>query len=238
MMRCLTIDSDPLMLAQITGYIAKTPFLELVAACTNAFDALKILNEQKVDLLFVEVGLPEINGIELVRSLSAPPLVVFMASGRDQAYDSYAVNAVDYVLKPVDYSGFLRSAERANRRDVLQKKEAPMPFPGCEPLYVKSEYKMIRIDMNKITHIKSVGEYVRVYMDSGHPLMTLGSLKAFEGKLPSDRFMRVHRSYIVNLQKIVAVERNHILIDEETRLPIGEQYKDVFKEYLGRLSLN
>jgi two-component system LytT family response regulator len=233
----MAIDDEPLALAQITGYITKTPFLELVAAQSNAFDAMNILREteETIDLLFVDINMPDMNGLDFVHSLRYSPLVIFTTAYAEYALDGFQADALDYLLKPVGYADFLRSAEKAYRQyKLLMNEKTPLSGSGMESLFVKSEYKMIQIDIPSITHIESRSEYLRIYTDTASPVMTLGSLKSIEEKLPSGRFMRVHRSYIVNLQKIVAIERNHILLNNRIQIPIGEQYGETFQTYLAK----
>jgi len=235
----MAIDDEPLALAQITGYITKTPFLELTAAQSNAFEAVRILmeTEGRIDLLFVDINMPDMNGLDFVRSLRYNPLVIFTTAYAEYALDGFHVDALDYLLKPVGYPDFLRSAEKAYRQyRLLLNEKAPPPAGNPDSLFVKSEYKMIQIDLPAITHIESRSEYLRIYTDTASPVMTLGSLKSIEEKLPADRFMRVHRSYIVHLQKITAIERNHILMNGQIRIPIGEQYGETFRAYLARHS--
>jgi two-component system LytT family response regulator len=230
----MAIDDEPLALAQITGYITKTPFLELASAQTNAFDAMRLLRETEssVDLLFVDINMPDMSGLDFVRSLRYHPLVIFTTAYAEYALDGFQVDALDYLLKPIGYPDFLRSAEKAFRQyKLLMNEKSPLPENDMKKLFVKSEHKMIQIDISAITHIESRSEYLRIYTEPTPPVMTLGSLKSLEEKLPSTHFMRVHRSYIVNLQKITTIERNHILIPPY-QIPIGDQYNEPFRAYL------
>jgi two-component system LytT family response regulator len=234
----MAIDDEPLALAQITGYVTKTPFLELVSAQTNAFDAIRLLKETEasVDLLFVDINMPDMNGLDFVRSLRRHPLVIFTTAYAEYALDGFQVDALDYLLKPIGYTDFLRSAEKAFRQyKLLMNEKLSLPENDLTKLFVKSEHKIIQIDIPAITHIESRSEYLRIYTETISPVMTLGSLKSIEEKLPSAHFMRVHRSYIVNLQKITAIERNHILIPPH-HIPVGDQYNEPFRAYLARHS--
>lgn len=234
-MRCIAIDDEPLALAQITSYIRKTPFLELSAACPNALEALEFLSAHPVDLLFVDINMPDLNGLDFVRSLSGKPLVIFTTAYSEYAIEGFRVDATDYLLKPIGYPDFLRSAEKAYRQfRLLSASDNAIPDSGY--LFVKSEYKTVRITIDAITHIESRSEYLRIYMAGEPPVMTLGSMKSIEEKLPSGKFMRVHRSYIINLDRISAVERNQITIGKDMRIPVGEQYKEDFRKYLNKHS--
>jgi two-component system LytT family response regulator len=237
MMRCIAIDDEPLALTQITGYIEKTPFLQLAAACHCAVDSLQVLAQEVIDLLFVDVNMPDINGLDFVRSLRRKPLVIFVTAYSEYALDGFRVDAFDYLLKPIGYPDFLYSAEKAYRQYKLQIKHGTPAENTPERFFVKSEYKTVPIDVQSITHIESRSEYLRIYTDTAPPVMTLGNMKSIEEKLPPGSFMRVHRSYIVNLRKITTVERGHLLINGKIRIPVGEQYKEAFRSYLSLHSL-
>jgi two-component system LytT family response regulator len=237
MIRSLAIDDEPLALAQITSYIDRTPFLQLAAACTSALEAAAIVAAGDVDLLFVDVNMPDVNGLDFVRSLQRKPMVVFTTAYAEYAIDGFRVEALDYLLKPIGYPDFLCSAEKALRRHKLLT-ALPSPPPAAQPdiLFVKSGYKTLQIDIPSITHIESRSEYLRIYALGSPAVMTLGSLKSIEEKLPPGRFMRIHRSWIVNLQKITSIDRSHIILQGNIRIPIGEQYRPAFRTYLsGRL---
>lgn len=236
-MRCIAIDDEPFALMQISSYIEKTPFLQLEAACRSALEAREFLSSEEVDLLFVDIHMPDLNGLDFVRSLAVKALVVFTTAYSEYALEGFRVDALDYLLKPIDYPDFLRSAEKAYQQFKLLKGLEDKLSYSSQSIFVKSEYKIIPIETEKITHIESRSEYVRIFTETGKPVMTLGSLKSYEKKLPPEIFMRVHRSYIVNLKKIRAVERKQIMVGKSIQIPIGEVYENKFREYLnGNLS--
>lgn len=232
-MRCIAIDDEPLALAQIERYIRKTPFLEGTGFYRSAFDAMDALAAMEVDLIFADINMPDLNGIELVRSLGPGHLVIFTTAYSEYAVEGFRVDAQDYLLKPIGYPDFLKAAEKALRQFNLLK--AGRGAGVQERIFVRSEYKIIPIDVDGITYVESRGEYVRIYTDNSKPVMTLGSLKNYEEKLPQDKFMRIHRSYIVNLRRIDAVERKQVLIGEK-RIPVGESYEKPFGDYIARNS--
>jgi two-component system LytT family response regulator len=237
----MAIDDEPLALTQITGYIARTPFLQLAAACHCAVEGIPILTGETVDLLFIDINMPDINGLDFVRTLRQKPMIIFVTAYSEYALDGFRVDAFDYLLKPIGYLDFLYAAEKAYRQYKLRingpAASASATGPAPERFFVKSEYKTMPIEIQSITHIESRSEYLRIYTETMSPVMTLGSMKSIEEKLPSGRFMRVHRSYIVHLPKITSVERNHILINHKIRIPVGEQYKESFRNYLASHSL-
>lgn len=239
MMRCIAIDDEPLALKQISAYIQKTPFLELAAACRSAVEAMALLKEEPADLLFVDINMPDLNGLDFVRALTVKPLVIFTTAYSEYALEGYKVDATDYLLKPVSYVDFLRASEKAYAQFRLIRAAAEhVDDTAQNHLFVRSDYRTLRINTDDILYIESMSEYVRIYMvGGGKPVTTLGSLKTYAEKLPAASFMRVHRSYIVNLNRIAAVERRNIILDGGGSIPIGEMYEENFKNYLASKSL-
>jgi DNA-binding LytR/AlgR family response regulator len=222
MIRCIIIEDEPLALKQMEGYIKKTPFLKFEASFDNAFDAIGFLSENEVDIMFVDINLPDLSGMDFVKSLSNPPRVIFTTAYRDYAVEGFRVDALDYLLKPISYTDFLKAANKAN--ESVKKKED-------EFLMIKSEHRILRVNFSDIKYIEGMREYVRIHLENAKPVMTLLSLKSIEQKLPSSCFLRVHRSYIVNLQKIVTIERSRIVFDKEY-IPVGDQYKEAFQKFI------
>lgn len=232
-MKCTAIDDEPLALKQITAYIERTPFLELSGAYASAVDAVGRLSESDTDLLFIDIDMPELNGLDFVRSMARKPMVIFTTAYSEYAIDGFRLDATDYLLKPIGYPDFLRSAEKAYRQFRLS------PGPNLsERIFVKSEYKTVPVVIAAISHIESMGEYLRIHMKEGKPVTTLGSIRAMAERLPHEMFMRVHRSFLVNLRSIAAVERGVIITPDGTRIPVGDQYKDAFRDYLERNSFS
>ena len=231
MISCIAIDDEPLALRQIKGYIEKTPFLDLVATFESPLEALDFLNNNEVDLMFVDIQMPDLSGMDLVKSLEFKPSIVFTTAFSEYAVEGFKVDALDYLLKPLDYPSFLKSANKAqNHFKQLRSSQENLDI-GSEHLFIKSEYKIIRVEINKILYIEGMREYVRIHLEGSKPVMTLISMKKMEQKLPSGRFMRVHRSYIVNLDKITTIERSRIIFDS-VYIPVSEQYKESFQKYI------
>ncbi len=237
MMRCIAIDDEPLALRQICSYIERTPFLRLAASCRSAVEAAAAMSDAGADLLFVDINMPGLSGLDFVRALPSRPLVIFTTAYSEYALEGFRVDATDYLLKPIGYADFLRSAERAYARFGLLKASSGRRGDDGRSLFVRSEYRTLRIDIADIVYVESMSEYVRIFPVSGRPVTTLGSLKSYEGRLPADTFMRVHRSYIVNLDRIVAVERKHIVLTGDKCIPVGDVYEDNFRRYLAERSL-
>jgi two-component system, LytTR family, response regulator LytT len=230
--RCLAVDDEPLALNKMAGYISKTPFFELAGACRSGYEAIDLLAKTKVDLIFADINMPDINGLDFVKTLHNKPQIIFATAFSEYAIDGFKLDALDYLLKPVGYNEFLKAANKARNYFESVAPDKPKELNPDEYLFVRSDYKTARISVNDIIYIEGMREYVRIHLDSAKPLMPLISLRLLEEQLPSTRFMRVHRSYIVNLQKIVSVEHNRIVFDGKIYIPVSEQYKEVFQSYI------
>jgi DNA-binding LytR/AlgR family response regulator len=232
--RCLAIDDEPLALKQIGGYIKKTPFLELIALCRNAFEAMEYLKSGQINLMFVDISMPDLSGMDFVKSLSDKPLIIFTTAYSEYAVEGFRVDAIDYLLKPIGYNDFLRATNKAKSYIDLKDNLTEPVKTGSDHLFVKSDYKLIRVELSEIKYIESMHEYIRIHRINEKPLMTLLSMKSIEEQLPSERFIRVHRSFIVNKERIKVIDRNRIVFDNNTYIPVGDQYKARFQEFLNK----
>lgn len=235
--KCLAIDDEPLALKQIGSYIKKTPFLELVALCNNPFSAMEFISENQVDLLFVDISMPDLSGMDFVKSLTIKPLVIFTTAYSEYAIDGFKADAIDYLLKPIGYKDFLRAANKANSMFELKTTHSEQKEVTRDHLFVKSDYKIIRIEFSDIKYIESVHEYVRIHLLDDKPVMSHISLKSIEEQLPASSFLRVHRSFIVNSARIKMIERNRIVFDNNVYIPVSDQYKANFQKFLSSHSL-
>ena len=239
MIRCLAIDDEPLALQQLTTYIQKVPFLELAAQCQSALEARKFLEQDTVDAIFCDINMPDLNGMDFIKSLQAPPLIVFTTAYSEYAVEGFKVNAVDYLLKPFGLDDFRRAANRIKERQESVSTNIQHPTPNTQPatLFVKTDYRMVKINIPDIRYIEGMSEYLKIYLEGeDKPIITLLSMKKIESRLP-ENFMRIHRSYIVNLHKIQEVNKNRIIMDAETYLPVGDMYKEAFQQYLDTMFL-
>lgn len=234
MIRCIAIDDEPLALKQLVNYITQTPYMELNGQFDSALQAIKFLQSNDTDLMFVDINMPELSGMEFVKSLSHAPKVIFTTAYSEYALEGFQVNALDYLLKPIGYPAFLKSAEKAKDWFEGRERRTTRVEANDEFLFIKSEYKIIRLNIGDITYVEGMREYVRIHMVGQSPVMSLLSMSKLEGFLPSDRFMRVHRSYIVNLGKVTTIERNRIVFDGKVYIPISENYKEKFQEFLNK----
>ena len=231
MIRCLAIDDEPLALQQIAAYINKVPFLELAAQCQSALEARQFLSDDRVDAIFCDINMPDLNGMHFVKSLTAPPLVVFTTAYSEYAIEGFKVNAVDYLLKPFGMQEFMRAANRLQERLSIP---ASAPAETDDTLFLKTDYRIVKVNIPDIRYVEAMSEYLKVWIEGeAKPIITLLSMKKMEERLP-DNFMRIHRSYIINLDKIQEVNKNRVIMDADTYLPIGDLYKEAFQAYLDK----
>jgi two-component system response regulator LytT len=245
---CIAVDDEPLALGLICAFIEQTPFLNLVGKYGSAVEALGGLQDQKVDLLFLDIQMPNLNGIELARVLDSrgpnKPRIIFTTAYNQFALEGYRVDALDYLLKPFNYEEFLHASNKAlayaeliHRSNTAFIAENTVPAAGQiedEYLFVKVEYQLVRIALNDILYLESLKDYVKIFLQhSEKAILTLGSLKALEEKLPAKRFLRVHRSYIVSLDKINSITRNALQIGK-INITVGDQYREEFGKFLSK----
>ena len=238
MIKVLAIDDEPLALQQLVSYIQKVAFLQLVGQCQSALEAKEFLNREPVDAVFCDINMPDLNGMDFVKSLAAPPLIVFTTAYSEYAVEGFKVNAVDYLLKPFGLDDFRRAANRLKERLETSPVAVPvaeMPQSNAEEddtIFIKTDYKVVKIAISDIRYIEGMSEYLKIHLEGQpKPLVTLLSMKKMEEYLPPS-FMRIHRSYIVNLKRIQEVNKNRVIMDADTYLPIGDNYKEAFNDYL------
>lgn len=263
---CIAIDDEPLALRQLEAYIGKTPFLELVASCSSGVEAKELLLNRSVDAIFVDINMPDLSGLEFVRSLAEPSLVVFTTAYSEYAVESYKVDAIDYLLKPFSLEDFQRAALKVKtQRELLSKAKQENLQPAeistidkDETIYLKTDYKIVKLRLGDIRYIEGMGEYLKIWTEeSSRPVVVLLGMKKMEERLQGRGFMRVHKSYIINLGKIKEVSRNRITMEpaafsadrrntdktgklsqsgsvltEDVQIPVGENYRDTFQAYI------
>ena len=235
MITCMAIDDEPLALQQIAAYIGKVPFLELKAQCQSAIEARQFLEQDTVDAIFCDINMPDLNGMDFVKSLAVPPLVVFTTAYSEYAVEGFRVNAVDYLLKPFGMQDFQRAANRLKER-MLPTENGEVRTErydySQDVIFLKTEYRIVKVAISDIRYVEAMSEYLKVWLESEKkPIVTLLSMKKMEERLPG-YFMRIHRSYIVNLTKILEVNKNRVIMDADTYLPIGDMYREAFQAYL------
>ena len=235
MIRVLAIDDEPLALRQLAAYLKKVPFFDLVDSCQSAIDAIKVLDEQEVDAIFIDINMPDLNGLDFVRSLQNPPLVVFTTAYQEYALDGYKVDAIDYLLKPFGMGDILRAADKVKRQYDLLHTASLSPVDEDDALFLKTEYKVVRILIHDIIYVEGMAEYLRIHLaGQDKPIVVLLSMKKMEERLPSQDFMRIHKSYIISLHHIAEVNKSRVILDNEKDIPIGDSYREKLNDYINQ----
>lgn len=236
-LKCAIIDDEPLALSLLESYVKKTASLELCGLYSSAIEAMKALPDHPVDLLFLDIQMPELNGLEFSRMIPETTRITFTTAFGQYALDGYRVNALDYLLKPISFADFTEAVNKAIRWFELRQKaygniSGTAPDNEMKYIYIKSDYKLIQIELDKILYIEGLKDYIKVHLeDTPRPVLSLTSLKAMEEKLPSDRFIRVHRSFIVQKQKIRIIEKGRIIFGKDY-IPISDSYKQELQNYV------
>jgi DNA-binding LytR/AlgR family response regulator len=231
-LRCLIADDEPLARNLIENYVSQTPFLSLDISCSNAIEALERINKGGIDVAFLDIQMPMLSGMEISRMIPEKTRIIFITAFEQYALEGYKVEALDYLLKPVSYADFLKAAFKARKWfEMAGRSSAEMP-EKIKSIVVRSEYRQIRIELDDITYIESDKDYIHINRLSSPAVMTLMSLTSILEMLPADRFIRVHKSFIVNIDMVKTIERNLIIFDK-IRIPVSDSYKDKFQEILG-----
>lgn len=232
-LNCAIVDDEPLALNLLESYVNKTPFLTLAGKYSSAVQAMKELPGKQIDLLFLDIQMPELNGLEFSKMVNSHTRIVFTTAFGQYAIDGYKVNALDYLLKPISYVDFLRAANKAVQWfELLQQ-----PKEEIDSIFVKSEYKLVQIELKNILYVEGLKDYIKIYEEgNSKPILSLMSMKAMEEMLPASRFMRVHRSYIVQKDKIRIIDRGRIVFGKNY-IPVSDSYKQTFQEFLDKRTL-
>ncbi|WP_199270211.1 LytR/AlgR family response regulator transcription factor [Algibacter sp. L3A6] len=235
---CVIVDDEPMALNLVESYVKKTPFLELKQKCSSAIEAMESIKEHPVDLLFLDIQMPDLTGIEFSKMLPKETRVIFTTAFDQYALEGFKVEALDYLLKPFDYAEFLAAANKASTWfKLLKGKPQNEVSEAKEFLFVKSEYKQLRIKLSDVLYFEGLKDYIKIWLkDNPKPILTLMSLKSLQEELPETQFLRVHRSFIVSLKNIEVIERSQIIINNQ-RITVSEQYKPAFLEFVNSNSL-
>lgn len=232
-LNCLIVDDEPLALDVLEQHVKKAGQLNLLGRCNNAIEALEIMNQNPVDLLFLDIQMPEVTGIDFVKSLTQPPVIVFTTAYQHYALEGYDLNVTDYLLKPISFDRFMKAVQRAEEIIQLKKQSEDKTSGEDEDegyFFVKSDQKLVKLRYSEISFIEALADYVKIHTHEKR-IITLQTMKKMEEKLPADKFIRVHRSYIVSIDKIKAVSGSKIEVDGQ-EIPIGKNYKESLFNYL------
>lgn len=237
-LQTLIIDDEPIALEKLKNYVEKVPFLNLAGACQNGFDAMSLLNSgTDVDLIITDINMPDLSGLDFVKSLAKPPMIIFTTAFSQYAVDSYKVSAIDYLLKPYSFADFSRAVGKAMAATSARTQPNESAPGGDDSLFVKVDYRYVRVSLRDIRFIRGYGEYLKIYIEGrDEPLVMLSSFSSVLERL-SDSFLQVHRSFIVNMNKIEQIDRNRLVMDADNIIPVGDSYKSMLNDYLSTHAL-
>jgi two-component system, LytTR family, response regulator len=226
--RCIAIDDEPLALELVKEYVSRFPQLQLVETFNDAIAGGEFLRQNTVDLLLVDINMPDITGLDLVRSLKEPPMIIFTTAHKKFAIEGFELDAIDYLLKPIAFERFSKAVNKALEYYDYKKKPAEK---SASHLFVYSEYRMLKIDLSEIEYIESLEDYIKIHLGNAKPVMTLMTLKGVLEKLPADKFKRIHRSYIVAVDKVRSVLNRKIKLASSAELPVSESYTNFLRDW-------
>ena len=228
LLKCIAIDDEPLALQLVQQYVSRIPDIELINTFDDAVSGAEFLRNNKVDILFLDINMPDISGIDLARSLEQKPFIIFTTAYKKFAYEGFELEAVDYLLKPIEYNRFLKAVQKAI---ALHQQGVSTKSPENEFLFVRSEYRMLKIDINTIEYIEGLEDYIKIHITNAKPILTLMTMKGVIEKLPSSKFKRIHRSYIISTAKVVSILNKKVTLSSSKELPVSDSYIDFINEW-------
>ena len=227
MLRCIAIDDEPLALELLEDNISKVPFLQLVAKCDNAMEAMKVMQQQTVDLIFLDIQMPGLTGLQFIQSMTEKPLIILITAYEKYALEGFNMNVIDYLVKPVSLERFILACNRAHEMHELKLlKTQSRNIPANDFMFVNVDYSQVKVIFSDISWIEGLRDYLKIHLRSaGKPLLVRASLKSIESELPAGKFIRIHKSYILSLDSITAIRKNSVFI-KESEFPVGETYRE------------
>ena len=233
MIKCIAVDDEKLVLELLVDNISQVPFLKLVRQCKNAWEAMNALQEENVDLIFLDIQMAGLSGLQFLESLQHPPMVIFVTAYKEFALEGFNLNAIDYLLKPFSFERFLKACLKAQEIHNTHNKPTPKDQANLDYFFVYVEYNQVKVSILDIKYIEGMKDYVKIFLDSSaKPVITKMSMKAIEEKLANHRFIRTHKSYIVSIDKITAVKRDLVCLGPNIELPLSESYKPALSRLL------
>jgi two-component system, LytTR family, response regulator len=232
-MKCIAVDDEPFALALLQDNIRQVPTLELVASCSTAMEALTVLNQQEVDLIFLDIQMPGLTGLQLLQSLSVRPMVILITAYEKYALEGFNLDVIDYLVKPVPFERFLKACNKAIDFFRLKKNVSMEFHPRPDYFFVNAEYGLVKIVFSEIRLIEGLKDYLKIHLGEPKPLIIRMSMKSIEEKLPPGKFFRIHKSYIIAVSHITAIRRNSVFL-RELELPLSDMYKDDLMRLIGQ----
>jgi DNA-binding LytR/AlgR family response regulator len=234
-MRCLIVDDEPLAQQVMEEFASRVPYLEIVGKCSSATEAIKVLHSTSVDLIFLDIQLPRISGLDFINKLNSPPQFILVTAYSEYALEGFNANATDYLMKPVPFERFVKAVNKAYELHQLRiNQNTTIEQPIQKYILVKSGYQTIRIQLDTILYIEGLKDYVKIYTEGKKPILSLLTMKGLVGSLPANLFLRIHKSYIVAIDKITAILRNRVMIGDKW-IPVGENYRGEFRKRMFKL---
>lgn len=237
MLRCIAIDDEPLALELLEDNISKVPYLELVALCSNPIEAMQVLQREAVDLIFLDIQMPGLTGLQFIQSLSQKPMFILITAYEKYALDGFNLDVIDYLVKPVSLERFIKACNKAWELHQLKTKQPATAKEAVpEYLFVNVEYSLVKLVIAHIMWVEGLKDYIKIHMHNAKPVVTRMNMKTIEDQLPAAKFIRIHKSYIVSVDYITAIRRSSVFIGD-IELPVGENYRDAILALTGRQSL-
>jgi DNA-binding LytR/AlgR family response regulator len=237
MLNCIAVDDENLALDLIEDNIQKVPFLNLVKRCKNPFEAIEVLQKEEIDLIFLDIQMPGITGVQFLQSLTNSPMVIFVTAYQQYALEGFNLNVIDYLLKPIDFERFLKAVNKASELHSLKHKvtvNESFTEPKTNTIFVNADYSLVKIKTDEITFVEGLKDYVKIHLNTTNkPIVTRMTMKSVEEKLPSTEFFRVHKSFIVSLDKIESIRNLKIKIGN-AQIPVSESYSEEFFKMIGQ----
>ncbi|MBB3186377.1 LytR/AlgR family response regulator transcription factor [Microbacter margulisiae] len=232
MMNCIAVDDEKYSLELIADNIRRTPFLHLTATCNSSPEAIRLLETEPIDLVFLDIQMPMINGLQLLRRLDKKPMVIIVSAYKNYALESFELDVLDYLLKPVTYERFSKAALKANDYYHLTHKQDKS---NAGYIFVNADYRLVKIELDKVLYVEGMKDYVKIFLsDARRPIVPKLSLKAIGEMLPEGTFMRIHKSYIINTDKIIALQRQKLTLSGDHTLPIGQNYRESYEHLFAK----
>jgi len=238
MLQCIAVDDEPLALNLLEDNISKLPYLKLVAKCSDAFEATRVLQEHSIDLIFIDIQMPGLTGLQFIKSLAQKPMVIVISAYKQYALDSYDLDVVDYLVKPVALDRFMKACNKA--KELHELKSSRNKIENRQPadfFFLNVDYSQVKIMFNDIMWIEGLRDYIKIHLkNTNKPLVIRSAVKAIESELPASKFIRIHKSYIISIDSITAIRKNSVFI-KDLELPVGETYRDVISQLTGKSNL-